>query len=333
MKISRRRKHNKRSKYTKRVTYTRHTKHGGGKHYKHKRTYRKHPRKLKHKSRLQRGGVKTETEKKFYTVILDPEDFPSDAMYLFNISYVELITETKLSLYFQDLNYYDKPSRGIPELLLNVIENPEIRRPITEFSCDIELVSVRATNYNIPDKPSKHTYKFKLSFYTGGKLRRENCSITYLELSLVFDVAWKTQLNTDKETSPNANLPALPDLPALPAIQAIPAPDIPENHSGGDGPGIVVDDEFMIELGLRGLLGYDIEHGIQNGILTQHLTDKQIKNKYFFFPFKAVRSMWDAKSQSQVNVNIDNHAAFQTIIDIMKILIQSAEERINGIYM
>lgn len=58
MKISRRRKHNKRSKYTKRVTYTRHTKHGGGKHYKNKRTYRKHPRKLKHKSRLQRGGGK-----------------------------------------------------------------------------------------------------------------------------------------------------------------------------------------------------------------------------------------------------------------------------------
>jgi hypothetical protein len=58
MKISRRRKHNKRSKYTKRVKYTRHTKRGGGKHYKNKRTYRKHPRKLKHKSRLQRGGVK-----------------------------------------------------------------------------------------------------------------------------------------------------------------------------------------------------------------------------------------------------------------------------------
>ena len=56
MKISRRRKYNKRSKYTKRVKYTRHTKHGG-KHYKNKRTYRKHPRKLKHKSRLQRGGV------------------------------------------------------------------------------------------------------------------------------------------------------------------------------------------------------------------------------------------------------------------------------------
>ena len=59
MKISRRRKHNKRSKHTKRSKYTRHTKHGGGKHYKNKRTYRKHPRKLKHKIRLQRGGVKT----------------------------------------------------------------------------------------------------------------------------------------------------------------------------------------------------------------------------------------------------------------------------------
>ncbi len=57
MKISRRRKYNKRSKYTKRFKYTRHTKRGGGKHYKNKRTYRKHPRKLKHKSRLQRGGV------------------------------------------------------------------------------------------------------------------------------------------------------------------------------------------------------------------------------------------------------------------------------------
>ena len=48
-------RHAKRRKHTKRAKYTRHTKHRG-KQYKNKRTYRKHPRKLKHKSRLQNGG-------------------------------------------------------------------------------------------------------------------------------------------------------------------------------------------------------------------------------------------------------------------------------------
>lgn len=55
MKISKRMRHAKRGKHTKRAKYTRHTKHRG-KQYKNKRTYRKHPRKLKHKSRLQKGG-------------------------------------------------------------------------------------------------------------------------------------------------------------------------------------------------------------------------------------------------------------------------------------
>ena len=49
-------RHAKRGKHTKRVKYTRRIKHGGKK-YKNKRTYHKHPRKLKHKSRLQNGGV------------------------------------------------------------------------------------------------------------------------------------------------------------------------------------------------------------------------------------------------------------------------------------
>jgi hypothetical protein len=56
MKISKRMRHAKHGKHTKRAKYTRHTKHRG-KQYKNKRTYRKHPRKLKHKSRLQKGGV------------------------------------------------------------------------------------------------------------------------------------------------------------------------------------------------------------------------------------------------------------------------------------
>ena len=52
MKLSRRRKHTKRSKYT------RHTKHGGGgKQYNTKRKYRKYSHKLKYKSRLQKGGT------------------------------------------------------------------------------------------------------------------------------------------------------------------------------------------------------------------------------------------------------------------------------------
>ena len=65
MKLSRRVKHAKRIKHTKRVKYTRHTK-NGGKQYKHKRTYRKHLRKLKHKSRLQKGGVDPQTDFTFY---------------------------------------------------------------------------------------------------------------------------------------------------------------------------------------------------------------------------------------------------------------------------
>ena len=327
MKISRRRKHNKRSKYT------RHTKHGGGKHYKNKRTYRKHPRKLKHKIRLQRGGVITETQKKNYTLRLDSE-FPVDATYLFDTSYVTLTTEIKLSLYYQDLDYvYDRPERK-PELLLRDIKNPEIRKDAKEFTCNIELVSVRVTNYD-DDVPSKHTYKFKLSFYTGSKYRMENYSITYLELSLVFGVAWKQQLTRElaKEDPKTQVLPAIPDLPDLPAIpdpktQVLPdLPAIPDPKTQG----IVLDNEFMIELGLSGLPGLDTEHGITTGILTQIINNKPIKNEYCFFPFKAVRDSWDPVSGREVGVSINNRAAFQTIIDIMTKLIKSAEERINGI--
>ena len=77
-------------RYTKRYKYMRHTKHGG-KQYKTKRTYRKHSRKLKHKSRLQKGGMWSSSSK----VAPEPFKFPTPAPYDELIKYQGMTVSTK----------------------------------------------------------------------------------------------------------------------------------------------------------------------------------------------------------------------------------------------
>ena len=77
-------------RYTKHYKYMRHTKHGGGgKKYKTKRTYHKHSRKLKHKSRLQKGGMWRSRK-------VAPElfEFPTPAPYNELINYQDMTVST-----------------------------------------------------------------------------------------------------------------------------------------------------------------------------------------------------------------------------------------------